>query len=533
MSIEREPYVLAVDLGTSGPKVGVVDGAGEVLAWAFQPVKRYMLPNGGCEQDPEEWWTAIVRAARDVLGREGIPRHKIAALCCTAQWNGTVAVDRQGKALGRAIIWLDSRGAADVARQIGGFPEVEGYSLFKILPWVRLTGGAPTKGGKDPVGHILYLRRAHPEIYRQTYMFLEPKDYLNLRLTGEFATSADCIAMHWVTDNRDLEKVHYVPRLCRLSGLEQDKLPPIRRAVDVLGTLSAQAAQELGLPQSTRVVMGTPDVHAAALGSGALADFRAHVYLGTSAWISCHVPYKKTDLTHNIASLPSAIPGRYLLVNEQDWAAGCLDFLLENLLCYPRGVLESPAPADAHIRLNAVAAEAPPGSDGVIFAPWLYGERSPVENSTVRGGFFNLSPAHTQAHLARAVFEGVAFNARWLFTYVEKFAARRLDDLHFIGGGAVSDLWCQIFADVLDRNVVQIEQPRLAPLRGAAFLALVGIGAATFHELEGAVRPRRVYAPRVENKRVYEPLYQAFLKLYQRNMPVYRHLRRYEQEMHE
>ena len=234
---------------------------------------------------------------------------------------------------------------------------------------------------------------------------------------------------------------------------------------------------------------GTPDLQSAAIGSGATRDFQAHLYVGTSSWLTCHVPFKKTDMLRNIASLPSAIPGRYFVADEQETAGAALTFLRDRVL------FGGDPPADAYREFDRMAAAAPPGSGGVIFTPWLYGERTPVEDRFVRGGFHNLSLSAGRPELVRAVLEGVALNSRWLLQAVERFTRRRLEPIRFIGGGARSDVWCQIFADVLGRTIEQVADPVNANARGAAMLAAVALGELNFDQVPERVRVARSYAP--------------------------------------
>src|SRR5262249_29277498 len=188
-----------------------------------------------------------------------------------------------------------------------------------------------------------------------TYKFLEPKDYLNLRLTGRFAASYDSITLHWLTDNRDIRRIAYDDRLLALAGVERDKLPDLKHATDILGPLTPAAAAELGLPRGLPVVAGTTDSQSAAIGSGAVKDYEAHLYVGTSSWISCYVPFKKTDFRSNMASLPSAVPGRYYVANEQECAGVCLTYLRDNLL-YPNDELApGPPPAGAYQLFDRIA----------------------------------------------------------------------------------------------------------------------------------------------------------------------------------
>jgi xylulokinase len=403
---------------------------------------------------------------------------------------------------------------------------VGGYNPRKAVRYLRRTGGAPTHSGKDSLAHILWLRAERPEVFANTHKFLEPKDYLNLRLTGRIAAGFDSITLHWVTDNRDLTRVCYDPTLLAWAGLRQDQLPELRRAVDVLGPLSAETAEQLGLSTEVQVVMGTPDVQAAALGSGAVADFAPHLYIGTSSWLTCHVPFKKADVFHNMASLPSAIPDRYFVANDQEVAGKALDFLLNKVLFADDGLGTGPQPEDVFERLERLVATTEAGSGKLIFAPWLYGERTPVEDHLLRGGWFNLSLSTTRGQLARSVMEGVAYNARWLLVYLEKFVGRRFETIQMIGGGARSAAWCQIVADVFDRPVRQVAEPLLANLRGAGLLGAVGMGWTSFDQLDELVAIEREFEPDPAHRVLYDELFAAFLQIYRRNRGLYAKLNR-------
>jgi xylulokinase len=526
VSASGNQYVLAIDLGTSGPKVALYSTKGEYVGYEFEATPLHLLPDGGAEQDPEDWWNAIKKASKRLLARALIPKEAIVALCCTTQWSGTVPVDRAGNALSNAIIWMDSRGANHVKRITGGIVQVEGYGLRKLVTWLRLTGGIPAHSGKDSIAHILYLKHERPEIYSAAYKFLEPKDYLNLRLTGKFAASYDSIALHWVTDNRNISHVAYDDGLCKLSTVDRDKLPDLQRAVDILGPLTQQAANDLALSDNVQVVMGTPDVMSAAIGSGAVRDYEGHLYLGTSSWLTCHVPFKKTDISHNIASLPSAIPGRYFVADEQETAGACLNYLRDYIVFPDDELATGSKPPNSYQVFDRIAARVPPGSDKLIFTPWLYGERTPVEDHLVRGGFHNQSLKTTRAEVVRAVFEGVAYNSRWLLGAVEGFIGRRFEALNMIGGGANSDVWCQIHADVLDRSIRQMKEPILANVRGAALLAAVALGRLTFDDIPGRTQIAHTYQPNHENRKLYDELFKEFVNIYKSNRKIYARLNR-------
>ncbi|HDL49602.1 MAG TPA: xylulose kinase, partial [Actinobacteria bacterium] len=396
---------------------------------------------------------------------------------------------------------------------------VSGFGLGKVYRWLRLTGGAPGHSGKDPIAHILYLKHHQSELYESATAFLEPKDYLNLRLTGVSAAGYDSIGLHFVTDNRDIDRVHYDEGLVRMSGIDRAKLPDLRSPTDILGPLLPEVARELGLSAGTPVVMGTPDLHSAAIGSGAVRDYQGHLYLGTSSWILCHVPFKKTNIIRMIGSVPAAIPGRYLLLDEQESAGACLNYLADNL-----GLRGDANAGNVYEGFDRVVERVPAGNRGVIFTPWLNGERSPVDDHHVRAGFFNQSLETTQEDLIRSVFEGVAFNSRWLLGYVESFTKHRMDEMRVVGGGANSDVWCQIHADVLDRTIHQVKDPILAGLRGVTFLAAVKLGYLQLDDIPDLVEINATYRPNPDHRAVYDRLYREYLNLYKANRRIYARL---------
>jgi xylulokinase len=499
-------FILAIDLGTGGPKVALVSRAGEVLDSELEPTTTVMRPGGGAEQRPEDWWRAITTAATRLLGRERSNAGAIRGVAVTGQWAGTVAVDDRGEPLGDALIWLDARGARQVRMLAGGRLRVAGYAPRKLLRWVRSTGGAPSLSGRDPLGHIAWLRAERPEVYAAASCFLEPVDWLGLKLSGRAATTAVTATLHWVTDTRDLSRVRYDDSLVGLAGLDRNRLPELLRANAVLGPLTEPARLALGLPDRVPVVAGTPDTMAAAVGSGAVADHAPHLYVGTSAWLSCHVSYKRTDLLHNVASLPSALPGRYLVSCEQETAGASVERLRDALL--------PGSGADGYAELERLAAQARPGAEGVLFTPWLNGERTPVDDHIVRGGLHNLSLDTTRGEIARAVLEGVALNARWMQHYVERFCRRRLEPIAFIGGGALSPLWGQIMADVLGRVVDRMADPVNAGVRGAGLLGWHGLGELDARELHGRAPVAARHEPDGAHRTTYERLFTAFRAVY-------------------
>jgi xylulokinase len=302
--------------------------------------------------------------------------------------------------------------------------------------------------------------------------------------------------------------------LLKKYGIDAAKLPQIKESTEVAGYLSRDVAQELQLPEGIPVMVGAGDMASAAVGSGAIHPGETHVYVGTSSWIGAHLPGRKKDLSHYMGSICSAQPDLYLCIAEQETASGCLEWIRNNV------VREF-----SHDQLNEYVSTVEPGSGGVIFTPWLFGERSPLDDPQVRSGFYNLSLEHDRGHMARAVYEGVAVNIKWALTYfqdlVEKTAP--LNCIHLIGGGALSDVWCQIFADAFARPVWRMHNPLGAGARGAAAIALVGLKQfRTFSDIHHLITVDTVFKPVPEHIPIYEDILQEFQRIYKKKVSTHK-----------
>ncbi len=516
--------VLAIDLGTSGCKAALVTFEGEALAWESRAVETILTPGGGAEQDPDAWWSAILDASRALIRRGVVSATSVKAVCANTQGEGTVAVDETGKHLCNAILWMDTRGKSHMSRAVGGAVNLLGYSPLKLFRYLSLTGGAPSLTGKDSVGHILHLQHERPEIAARTHKYLNVLDYINLRLTGQSVSTYDSIVTTWVTDNRSLRSIRYDATLCGYLGLTPEKFPPIVPCTEIIGEVLPDFASATGIPPNTPVVAGAVDTTAAAIGSGAVREGDPHLYLGTSSWIGAHVPKKKTDIFAAIASMPCALPDKYLMVALQATAGGNLTFLRDKLLYDHDELMRESYPNDVLKVFDKLVERAPAGSRGIIYTPWIYGERAPIEDPTIRAGLHNISLDHSRSDVIRAIYEGVALNTRWLLEPVEKFIGRRVDSIAMVGGGANSDVWCQIVADALDRPMRQIAQPIESNARGSAFIAGVALGKHKFDDVHDLVKTRRVFEPQPANRLVYDFHFKEFKQLYRANKDMCRRL---------
>jgi len=518
----NEPCVLAIDLGTSGCKAALVTLGGRVLAWRFQPIETLLFPGGGAEQRPQDWWDALTSTARAVLA-EAAPE-RVAAICCSTQGEGTVPVDKDGNALTNCILWMDSRGTPYLQRQVRGVINFEGYGFSKLARWLRLTGGAPSQTGKDPAAHMLYVRDALPEVYARTHKFLNVLDYLNLRLTGRYVATFDSILTCWVTDNRVPSRQRYDAKLIAQSGIDCDKFPDIVPCTEVIGETTREVCEALGLPGPVPVVAGSIDNTAAAVGSGAVRDYEPHLYIGTSSWLTAHVPFKKTDIFTEMASVPCAVPDRYLFMAMQTTAGGNLTFLRDKILYHKDELLQEAEAPDVYKILDRIAESTPAGSNGVIYTPWIYGERSPIKDSHIRAGIHNISLENSRADVIRAFLEGVAFNTRWLLAPFEKNLKRPSGAIRFAGGGAASSIWCRILADVLDRPIHQCADPIQVNVRGAAYIAGVGLGELSFDDVPALAQHKQTYEPDPANRALYDERFGVFTEIYRQNKKIYKKL---------
>ncbi|MHA1734687.1 MAG: xylulokinase [Promethearchaeota archaeon] len=529
VKVASEDLILTHDLGTSQDKGALVTTRGRVVASAREsyPVS-HPKPNWA-EQDPEDWWGAVVETTRRVLEETGTTPERVKAVVFSCQMLGVIPVDGGGEPLRPAIIWLDSRAGESAKGFVQhGWPHIKLHgvkvSVRALVRWLRITGGGPSPVGKDPIWKVLWLRENEPDVWRETRKVLDVKDYLVHRCTGKFAMSRDSANLTWLFDTRP-GHFKWHPKLLGQFNLTADLFPEVVPSTEVVGPLTERAAAELGLTTSTKVVCGSGDVAAATVGAGTVRENATHIYIGTSGWIVAPVTRRVLHIGSFTGSICHADPTKYIFVAEKETAGACVEWFLRTLgqqeaeEAERRGV----SPYDV---LEEEARAAEPGSNNLMFFPWLFGERAPVDDDTVRGAFFNLSLDHDREHFARALFEGVALNFRFA---LKGFTARKVlgpgDPVNVIGGGALSDTWCQIIADATNHPVQRVEDPQQAGARGAALIAAVGLGYyRDFESLEPLFRVERRFTPDPGTRRVYDFLFQKFVEFYRANKTLFRDL---------
>lgn len=515
-------YMLAIDLGTSGPKTAIVDTRGKIMGTGHATVETILLPGDGVEQDPAEVWTAVKHACRQAVISSKVPAADIIGVLCASQYSSVVPVDAEGQPTMNMILWLDQRGDTKRLKKSAGFPS-NADNPYQLYRWLRIHGLPPVGGGSNSLAHMRWVKYARPDVYERTTAFLEPMDFVALKFTGRSAANQCTAFMMLTTDNRRLNLTHYNHALVEYSKIDADKFPELLPLDAIVGTVLPDVADELGLSAETKVVAGVNDTQVGGISTAAFKGNHAGISLGSSGVLITHVGFKKTDVRHAILSMPSPVPDTYFMLAENGVGGIALDRFLENIV-FADDLFGELSSDDKYYALNRVVDSIPPGSNGVLFLPWMSGSLAPHADPLMRGGFLNISMQTTRSELTRAVLEGVAMNMRWLRPYAERFAKRTFSHFVYYGGGAMMDDWAQIMADVLGSPVHQMENPRYANCIGAAFLGFERLGYMRFEDVEPLIPIKRIYEPRAEHQKTYDRLFAQFVRSFKRNRSIFRAL---------
>ncbi len=523
-------FVLAYDIGSTGCKTCLYE-VGEKLRLAASALSGYELshtPNGGVEQDPDDWWRAMRCTTQDIARSFPEELSAISGISFCAQMQGLVLVDSFLRPLRPAMSYLDQRADREWKDGIGRGIKIEGLNARKLLAGLFINGAAAASI-KDPVWKYHWVRNNEPEIFARIHKWLDVKDYLIARATGACTMTRDSAFATFLTGERN-GKLEWNRHLLSLYGVHIEHLPDIISSTATAGFLTADAAAELGLAEGIPVFGGGGDVSMIAVGSGATKEGDCHIYTGTSGWVSCAVRKRKTDVAARIASIIGAQEDRYNFFAEQETAGKCLEWVRDHLArdeidlyLNKQSVVDSPESCfkSMYDFLIHSIGELPPGSNGVIFTPWLHGNRSPFEDSTARGIFFNLSLETGKRAMIRAVVEGIIFHQRWLLESILKnFDVNT--PLRFAGGGALSPAMTQILCDIFGYPVVSVEDPQNCGAAGAAFCAAIGLGwIPGFDAVKNFVSHSVELTPDPAHKKVYDRQFAVFKKLYDRNRKLF------------
>ena len=487
-------YLLGVDVSTTATKALLIDDRGDVVAvhateYAFDTPRPLWS-----EQDPPLWWYGAVQSIRHVLSASGLAPEAITGIGLTGQMHGLVLLTEDGGVLRPAILWNDQRTGAqcdEIRTRVGK------ENLIRVTGNDALTGFTAPK--------ILWVRENEPNIYARVRHILLPKDYLRYHLTGRTATDK---AGASGTLLMDLSRRDWSPEILAALGISADYLPPTHEGPEITGELTSV---DTGLKAGTPVVAGGGDQAAQAVGVGAVSEGIVALTLGTSGVVFATANKPFYEREGRLHAFCHAVPGRWHLMGVMLSAAGSLRWYRDTL-----------APGVSFDDLLAPAAQVAPGSEGLLFLPYLTGERTPHPDPLARGAFVGLTVRHTQAHMTRSVLEGVAFGLRDSFELMKQVGLSAIRQVRISGGGARSPLWRQILADVLNTELVTVNTTEGAAY-GAALLAGVGTGiwpdvdtaCNAVITVTGSTKPNPDAAQR------YEAAYAQYRELYPALKPVF------------
>lgn len=504
-------HVLAIDLGTSGLKAALVSENGDVAARATRVIVTRVIPPNGAEQDPDEIWTAVTGAIREVA--VGVPRDSIVAISCVSQYFSIVPVGADARAAGPLLLWLDGRGGP------------QSMAVYRRHPtafqrWMEVHGIPPQNTGADSLSKMLWMQAERPEMYEKTRCFLEPADFVLARLSKRFTANVCTAFSMLLTNNNDLSTLSWDDELVTMSGIDREKLPQLVPPNSIIGKVDSAVAEEVGLALDTVVVSGTNDTQAAAIATATFRPFAGALNLGTTGQVLAHIAVKKGDLAKSLVSMPSAVPGRYMVMAENGIAARSLDHFLRSVI-FANDALADESFADPFAGLEAAIESTPPGAGGLLFLPSLTGVVSPDTEPNARGAFVNIGLETDRACMVRAILEGVAFSLRGVLEAVEEFTGDSYTELRFSGGGARSDAWAQISADITGRPISALADPVHANNSASALLAFQTLEAASLDDIDRFCPVRATFEPLPENLALYDHLFRQFQASYAGLRPVF------------
>ena len=499
-------FVLAHDLGTTGDKASLYDGEGRLVASRLAAYDTEYARPRWAEQDPEAWWRAVCTTTRGLSADAGIDGREVACVSFSGQMMGCVALDARARPLRNALIWADQRAG-----------EQERWVAERIAPETvyRITGHRLSSSYS--LAKILWLRDHQPEVFRAAHAFVNAKDAIVARLTGAFVTDPSDASG---TNLFDLEAGAYSEAILEAAELDPARLPTVAGSMEVVGEVGSSVAEEVGLPVGVPVVIGGGDGCCAALGAGVWREGAAYNYVGSSSWIALASQRPVYDPEQRTFTWAHLVPGMFSPCGTMQAAGGSYAWTRDVL-----GAAEVAQAAreggSAYELLNQLAATAPPGSHGLLYLPYLLGERSPRWNPNARGAFIGLTMRHGRAEMVRAVLEGVTMNLRVILRAMTRQGIE-VRSVRVIGGGAAGRFWNQLMADMYGVPIERLTHLEEATSMGAAVAGGVGVGLYDDVSIIERMNPvALVVEPDEAARRAYEPLFEAFEEAYASLVPVY------------
>lgn len=491
--------LLGLDLGTTGAKALAVNSTGEVLATHTEEYPLYQPEQGWSEQHTDEWWEAIVTVINVLLEKEKVKTKEVAGIALSGQMHGSVFLDGMGEVIRPPILWNDTR-TAEQCDEI-----IDKIGKRKLLDFV---GNPALEGFTAP--KVLWLRENEPDNYKLLETLLLPKDYIVYRLTGRKVTETSDAAG---TILYDVENEEWSKEVCSALEIDTNILPPVLESADVVGKVTEEVSEMTGLPNDVKVVAGGADNACAAVGNGINEEGLFLVSIGSSGVVLAHSNQMSVDYGARVHSFNHSIPNKWYLMGVMLSAGLSFRWLRDQFAEAEKQVAKSIS-NDAYELLTREASRVPAGSEGLVFLPYLGGERTPHRNANARGVFFGFSGSHKKRHFIRAVLEGVTFGLQDSLELIKGMGVSP-EQIRVTGGGAKSKLWRQIQSDVFNREVATTSVDE-GPAYGAALLA--GAGSGVYENVDTAIKEcvsiETTQQPTPKNVNRYEDLYPIYRSLY-------------------
>ena len=518
--------IIAYDVGTTGIKTCLFEISDRIqlIASAMEGYELYVMDHGGAEQEPYSWWDAMCNTTKKVLEENHISADSIHGISFCSQMQGLVLVDREGRPVRRAMSYMDQRAKEELKKGMSHGIQVAGVNAFKLYQSLSITG-AVAASVKDPVWKYKWVEQNEPELFKKVYKWLDVKEFLICMCTGEFVMTSDSAFATLLYDTRK-GKEGFSKEICRMLGVHMEHLPKIVSCSDMVGRITKEAAMKLHLKEGTPVFGGGGDASLIGVGAGAVELGDTHIYSGTSGWVSTVVGKRQVDIVSMIAAIVGADNGSFNYFAELETAGKCLEWVRDHLALDEIDIyLEKKKVSDSpeaickslYDYMMLAIKNVPAGSNGVIFTPWLHGNRCPFEDSNARGMFFNISLETGKTELIHAVLEGICYHLRWQLEAQEK-KIRTSRVIYFVGGGALAPLTCQLLSDMLGREITTVDRPQNVGAVGAALVAAVGLGMIqNLAEAKRLIADSKHYLPDQHNTEVYNRYFKVFKALYKNN----------------
>ncbi|BCS81921.1 xylulokinase [Anaerocellum diazotrophicum] len=492
-------YFIGIDVGTSGTKTILIDSKGEILSSATFEYPLYQPQIGWAEQNPEDWWDASVKGIKAVLEKSKVDPKEVKAVGLTGQMHGLVMLDKSYNVIRPSIIWCDQR----TAKECDEITEKVGKErLIEITANPALTGFTASK--------ILWVRNNEPQNYEKVYKILLPKDYIRFKLTGEFATDvSDASGMQLL----DIKNRCWSDEVLEKLEIDKDLLGKVYESPEVTGKINKAASEITGLCEGTLVVAGGGDQAAGAVGNGIVKTGVISSTIGSSGVVFAHLDEFKIDPQGRVHTFCHAVPGKWHVMGVTQGAGLSLKWFRDNFAHIEKAAFEF-IDKDPYILMDQEAELANPGADGLVFLPYLMGERTPILDPYAKGVFFGITAKHTRREFIRAVMEGVVFSLKNCLDILYEMGIE-VKEVRVSGGGAKSKLWRQMQADIFEMDVWTLNSKE-GPAFGAAILAAVG--ANEYNKVEEACD---VMIQKVESCSPNKDLFEVYRKTYKLYNSIY------------